>query len=234
MTTAFLGRYELVLPYLLLAMLLTVIHEVVVIDRTPVEKSRGPLDLVSCVQATGNAHDRRDVAEQPQLPIGPPRALGYPLRSIFPDHRAPSQMVMGHLTVVHERRQDLDQTHARQFIVVEAEDPIPLALLVEPGEDPLHVAGRLYAKDPVGVLVADSLREVVARGVDGHDHFVGEASPDPQELLDILGRILRRYTQRELHPHLPTQSQAGEQRRFVTVYQDVPEIPSCGRRLRRH
>src|SRR5215203_591356 len=65
MTAALLGRYELVLPYLLLAMLLTVIHEVVVIDRTPVEIARGPLDLVSCVQATGNAHDRRDVAEQP-------------------------------------------------------------------------------------------------------------------------------------------------------------------------
>jgi hypothetical protein len=89
-------------------------------------------------------------------------------------------MVMGHLTVVHERRQDLDQTHARQFIVVEAEDPIPLALLVEPGEDSLHVAGRLYAKDSVGILVADSLREVVAGGVDRHDHFVGEAPPDPQ------------------------------------------------------
>jgi hypothetical protein len=144
-------------------------------------------------------------------------------------------MVMGHLTIPHKGRQDLDQTHAGELIVVEAEDPIPLALLVEPREDPLYVAGRLYAKDPVGVLVADSLREVVARGVDGHDHFVGEASPEPQELLDILGRILRRYTQRELHPHLPTPSQPGEQRRFVTVYQDVPEIPSCGRRrLRRH
>src|SRR5215210_2884318 len=134
-------------------------------------------------------------------------------------------MVMGHLTVVHERRQELDQTRARQFIVVEAEDPIPLALLVEPGEDPLHVAGRLYAKDPVGVLVADSLCEIVARDVDGHDHFVGETPPDPQKLLDVLGRILRRYTQRELHPRLPTASRPGEQRRFVTVYQDVPGIP---------
>src|SRR5215204_3780170 len=226
MTTAFLGRYELVLPYLLLAMLLTVIHEVVVIDRTPVEKSRGPLDLVSCVQATGNAHDRRDVAEQPQLPIGPPRALGYPLRSIFPDHRAPSQMVMGHLTILHKGGHDLDQTHAGELVVVEAEDPIPFALLVEPGEDALHVAGRLYAKDPVGVLVADSLGEVVARSIDSHDDFVGEAPPDQQELLDILGRILRRYTQRELHPRLPTASRNGEQRRFVTVYQDMPEIPS--------
>src|SRR5215210_3088842 len=65
MTTALLGRKDLVTAHLLLAMLLAVIHEVVVIDRTPVEKARGPLDLVSCVQATGNPHDRRDVAEQP-------------------------------------------------------------------------------------------------------------------------------------------------------------------------
>jgi hypothetical protein len=89
-------------------------------------------------------------------------------------------MVMGHLAVVHERRQDLDQAFAGELIVVEAEDPIPPALLVEPGEDPLHVAGRFYAKDPVGVLVADPLGEVVARGVDGHDDFVGEAPPNPQ------------------------------------------------------
>jgi hypothetical protein len=137
---------------------------------------------------------------------------------------------MGHLTILHKGRQDLDQTHAGELIVVEAEDPIPFALLVEPGEDPLYVAGRLYAKDPVCVLVADSLREVVARGVDGHDHFVGEAPPDPQKLVDILGRILRRYTQREIHPRLPTAFRNGEQRRFVTVYQDVREIPSCGKR----
>jgi hypothetical protein len=115
-------------------------------------------------------------------------------------------MVMGHLTILHKGGQDLDQTHAGELIVVEAKDPIPLALLVEPGEDPLHVARRLYAKDPVGVLVANSLGEVVARGVDGHDHFVSEAPPDPQELLDVLGRILRRYTQREIHPRLPTAS----------------------------
>src|SRR5215210_7196126 len=64
MAAALLGRYDLVLPYLLLAMLLAVIHEVVVIDRTPVEKARGPLDLVSCVQATGNPYDRGYVTKQ--------------------------------------------------------------------------------------------------------------------------------------------------------------------------
>ena len=117
---------------------------------------------------------------------------------------------MGHLTIVHKSWQDLDQTHAGQFVVVEAEDPITRALLVEPGEDPLHVARRLYAKDLVGVLVADSLGQVIARGIYGHDYFVGEAPPDPQELLDILGRILRRYTQRELHPRLPTASYIGD------------------------
>src|SRR5215210_2028188 len=204
MTAALLGRYDLVLPHLLSAMLFAVIHEVVVVDRTTVEKARGSLDLVSRVQAAGDPHDRRDVAEQPELPIGPPGALGYPLCSTFPDYRAPSQVVMGHLPVAHKIGQALDQTHAGELVIVEAEDPVPLALLVEPGEDPLHVARRLYAKDLVGVLIADSLGEVVARGIDGHDDFVGEAAPDPQELLDILGRILRRYTQRELHPRLPT------------------------------
>src|SRR5215210_1371975 len=113
MTAALLGRNSLVVPDFLFTMLLAVVYEVVVINGTSVEKARGPFYLVARVQTPWNTHDRRDVAEQPELPVGPPGALGYPLRSIFPDYRAPSQMVMGHLTIVHEGGQELDQTDAR-------------------------------------------------------------------------------------------------------------------------